>query len=204
MKKWWSFIGALIGWFAVVTQFVLMMQNRVVSIAETTIRFFSFFTILTNTLVAVYFTTLFVNQKGRLQKFFESEGNLTAITIYITVVGLVYQLVLRHLWQPTGIQQLVDELLHSVTPLYAIVFWWLYEQKRTVQLKQSFSWLIYPLTYLGYILFRGYYSGFYPYPFVDVSTLGINKVLMNSGVLLLVFLGLSFLFWGVGRLTTKG
>ncbi len=49
-------IGAFLGWFAVLVQFVLMIQNRQAGVGETIVRFFSFFTILTNSLVAAYFT----------------------------------------------------------------------------------------------------------------------------------------------------
>ncbi|MFZ5976285.1 MULTISPECIES: Pr6Pr family membrane protein [unclassified Hydrotalea] len=34
------------------------------------------------------------------------------------------------------------------------------------------GWLIYPLLYLVYILIRGSFSGFYPYPFVNVLQIG--------------------------------
>jgi hypothetical protein len=50
------FIGALIGWIALIGQFYLILENRVVSVPETIIRFFSFFTILTNIIVAVCYS----------------------------------------------------------------------------------------------------------------------------------------------------
>lgn len=53
------------------------------------------------------------------------------------------------------------------------------------------KWLIYPQAYLIYIPIRGHFSGFYPYPFVDVSALGMTKVLFNSAVLMGVFSGVS-------------
>lgn len=40
-------IGVLLGLFALIAQFVLMMQNRQTDVFEAIIRFFSFFTILT-------------------------------------------------------------------------------------------------------------------------------------------------------------
>ena len=164
MKKNIALIFAIIAWFAVITQFYLMMENRVASVPETIIRFFSFFTILTNTLVAVYFTVLSLakNQKG----FWQQPGTLTAITVYILVVGLVYQLVLRQIWEPEGMQKVVDELLHSVNPVLVLIFWFIYEKKNNIRWSQLPYWLLYPLIYLVYILVRGHLSGFYPYPFV--------------------------------------
>ncbi|MDQ2864461.1 MAG: Pr6Pr family membrane protein, partial [Bacteroidota bacterium] len=113
MKKTLAALFALIGCFAVITQFVLMVNNRAASVPETIIRFFSFFTILTNIMVALYFTALAVAKKDSVT-FVNRPGTLTAITIYITTVGTVYQVVLRQVWQPTGMQLIVDELLHTI------------------------------------------------------------------------------------------
>lgn len=203
MKKTISILFAAIGWFAVLTQYFLMLENRVTPIGETTIRFFSFFTILTNSLVAVYFSYQAINQKPEQQNFLNIPGVLTAITVYITIVGLVYQVVLRQIWEPTGLQMIVDELLHSVIPLYTIVFWYLYENKSAINWRQLPIWLIYPLIYLIYILIRGRASGFYPYPFIDVSELGLSTVLINALVLLIIFLVVSILFVGIGKQVDK-
>jgi hypothetical protein len=200
MKKRLAWFFALIGWFTIIAQLVLMIQNRVMDIPETIIRFFSFFTILTNILVAVYFTLQVIKPSARL---LHTPGNLTALTIYITVVGLVYQLLLRHVWTPTGLQMVVDELLHSVIPVLAIIYWYLFEKKAAVQYKQSGKWLIYPLIYLVYILLRGKAAGFYPYPFVNVTELGLQKVLINSAFLLVFFILLSVAFIKAGKMVAK-
>ena len=50
-------IGFILCWFSIIGQFVLLLQNRQADVFETIIRFFSFFTILTNLLVAIYFTS---------------------------------------------------------------------------------------------------------------------------------------------------
>ncbi|MEK6478439.1 Pr6Pr family membrane protein [Catalinimonas sp. 4WD22] len=202
-KKLFVIFGVLLACFAVITQYVLMIENSQTPVLETTVRFFSFFTILTNTLVALYFCTMWLGSSSRLGKLFQRRGVITAITVYITVVGLVYQLLLRQIWEPTGMQKLVDELLHSVNPLYFILYWYLYEDK--AQLKWRFIpvWLLYPLIYLLYILVRGSFSGFYPYPFVNVSELGMSQVLLNSLGLMLVFIGFCVLYIGVGKLLAR-
>jgi len=50
---------------------------------------------------------------------------------------------------------------------------------------------------------RGHFSGFYPYPFVDVTQLGITIVLINSGLLLLLFTLASGLFLYAGKTFVK-
>ena len=193
-----SILFAIIVWFAVLAQFYLIIENRVAPVTETIIRFFSFFTILTNILVAVYFT---IKALGRDQ--LDKAGLLTAITVYITLVGLVYQVLLRHIWQPTGLQMVVDELLHSVNPLLVISYWYLFEKKFFVHYKEVFKWMIYPVVYLVYILTRGSFSGFYPYPFINVSEIGISQTLLNGLFLLLFFYAVSVLFIFIGRMLSK-
>lgn len=202
MKKNLALFFALICWFAVITQFILMIENRVTPIPEVMIRFFSFFTILTNTLVAIYFTCIGL-MKNHESKLINKPGILTAITIYIFMVGIVYQLVLRHVWLPEGLQMIVDELLHSIIPILVIVFWIMYERTKSVSYSQLLKWGIYPLTYLIFILIRGSFSNFYPYPFVDVANLGMASVLTNSVVLLLMFLMISALFLFIGKTIIK-
>jgi hypothetical protein len=101
MKKKLAAIFAIAGWFAIIAQYFLMIENRQATISETTIRFFSFFTILTNILAAVYFTSV-IFTKNLETKLHGTPGFLTALTTYITIVGLVYQVALRHVWHPEG------------------------------------------------------------------------------------------------------
>ncbi|WP_432670598.1 Pr6Pr family membrane protein [Flavobacterium sp. SM2513] len=187
MKNKLTILLATIGWFAILTQYCLMVENRVTSILETTIRFFSFFTILTNLLVALYFTLSLPKKGNSNPSTSNKSGTLTAITVYITIVGLVYQILLRQIWEPKGIQWVVDELLHSVIPILVIIFWYLYEDKKTMEYKQILKWLIYPLIYLIFILICGNFSNFYPYPFVNVTDFGLKKVLINSAGLIVFF-----------------
>lgn len=195
MKQKLSFLFAFLGWAAIILQFYLMMENRVESELETTIRFFSFFTILTNTLVAVFFTIQAFNSN--------TVKALTPLTIYITIVGLVYQILLRHTWNPTGLQKIVDELLHSVIPVLTIIYWYLYEEKSKLKYSHIRGWVVFPLLYLAYILLRGHYSGFYPYPFVNVTALGMTRVLINSAFILAAFLLISVTFTWIGRLKAR-
>ena len=85
-------------------------------------KFFSYFTILTNLLVAICFTYLYFNKKSKIKTWFSSPKTLTAINVYILVVGLVYNLVLRPLREAKGLEILADELLHAIVPLLFMIF----------------------------------------------------------------------------------
>ena len=197
-KKIFEIIGFFLGWISVIAQFILMIQNRQAGIAETIIRFFSFFTILTNILVALFFTAKIYNLKGFFFILFRSKGSLTAVTTFIIIVGLVYQFILRKTWHPTGLQMIVDELLHTVIPLFMLGYWLLNVQKENLQMKSIFKWLLYPVLYLILVMTRGYFSHYYPYPFLNTNQIGNEKVFLNILfifianiviILILVFIG---------------
>lgn len=201
MKQLFLTIGAVAGWFAIILQFYLIIINRTASLNETIIRFFSFFTILTNILVALCFTFLLLKPASKWGNFFAQPATLTALTVYIAVVGIVYNVILRFLWKPEGTQFFVDELLHSVIPGLFILYWFLSVRKESLKWNNILPWLIYPSLYCIYVLFRGSISGFYPYPFINVHLLGYNKVLLNIGSLIIVFLVLSVLLVGIAKLS---
>lgn len=203
MKRAVSILFSIIAWFAVIAQYYLMFENSDHSFAQVTVRFFSFFTILTNILVAIYYTISSLPNSKEGKKWIDKPGILTALTVYILVVGLVYQIVLRQIWHPTGLQMIVDELLHSVIPLFTLFYWLAHEKKMEIMWRQVPIWLIYPAIYLLFILIRGELSNFYPYPFMDVSVLGYKSVLLNAAVLLVLFLTLSIGFIALGRRITK-
>nr|WP_322625789.1 Pr6Pr family membrane protein [uncultured Flavobacterium sp.] len=196
MKRLYPLLVSALAWFAIISQLVIMLQTRQVELAESLIRFFSYFTILTNLAVALLFGLL------ALGKQFAYKW-LTPVTVYILVVGLVYQVALRHVWHPQGLQKIVDELLHSVVPFMAVVYWGYCAGRLRFCWSNLVTYLIYPAVYCAYILVRGCFSGFYPYYFMNVSVLGGITVTINSFIILLVFVVLSCLFIGIGKWVTK-
>lgn len=194
---------ALLGWFALATQFYINVSLKQNPLPEIIIRYFSYFTILTNLLVAVCYTTLLLSPESSAGRFFARQQTLAAVTVYIVIVALIYNTILRFLWNPQGLQAVVDELLHAVVPLLALICWLVYAPKDQLQWKNIPGWLIYPLIYMFYILLRGAASGFYPYPFIDKSVLGINRVLINAAGITLLFTAISFAFVALGRYIGK-
>jgi hypothetical protein len=191
-------IYALISWFALISQFILIIENRVVGIPETILRYFSFFTILTNILVAVVYTTIWWQTKNKFS-FFLKPNTQTAIGVYILIVGLVYNIILRFIWQPQGLQSVVDELLHLIIPVIYIIYWYFKVDKSSIKYVNSLNWLIYPLAYFIIILILGSYSNYYPYPFINVVELGYEKVILNSILLTLFFGFVSIVFVAISK-----
>lgn len=197
--KYLVVIIALLSWLAVIAQFFISMGASTVDTVTQTVRFFSYFTILTNLMVAVYSTSLWLSPKRSIAVFFAKSTASTAVTLYILLVGLVYNLVLRGIWQPQGMARVVDETLHSIVPLLVLCHWWCIPDKGLLKWKDILGWLIYPFVYLVYTLAHGAISGFYPYPFVDVDALGLSKVLINSCIVGLAVVLMGVILIGIAR-----
>lgn len=185
---------ALVGWFALCLQFYLAIPlylSKGMTVFETLLRFFSYFTILTNILVALSFTTCLIAPLSAAGNFFSKPKIKSAITLYIGIVGIVYSLVLRQLWNPAGLQLIADVLLHDVMPLLCILYWLFFVPKGVLHWRDAFSWLIYPIAYLPWILIIGLIIKLYPYPFVDVTLIGYPRTLLNT-----LFFAVGFLVGG--------
>ncbi|HZE85848.1 MAG TPA: Pr6Pr family membrane protein [Puia sp.] len=195
----WLAIMVILAWFALATQFKLLIDSGKADLPELIIRYFSFFTILTNILVALYCTVILLSPRSRPGRYFSRLSTVTAITFYIVIVGATYNILLRFLWNPEGLQKVVDELLHTVIPSLFLLYWLIFIPKTGLKWSAIFPWMIFPLVYIIYSLIRGSFTGYYPYPFIDVSLYGLGHVLLNSVLFTAAFFVLALLFIGVAK-----
>lgn len=203
MRKIIALLGALLAWLAVGLQFYMAIPlwlGQGMTIAEALLQFFSYFTILTNILVGLTYTLTLVATQSSVSQFFQKVSVRSAVTLYIVIVGLVYNLVLRNVWHPEGWMKVGNELLHSVNPLLFLVFWLICVPKGKLNWTNIFYWLVYPILYLPFVLIKGAFTGNYPYPFIHVGELGYMQVLLNSLILLVVFAFMGFILVQVDRL----
>lgn len=197
---------AIIAWLALGFQLYILIKNAEINgltRLEATGRFFGYFTIITNLLVAVCLSSILLKPGSSSGRFFSHPSTIAAIALYIFIVGLVYNTILRFIWEPTGLQKWVDEALHVIIPLLFVILWLLFIPKGSLKWIHPFLWLIYPAIYLVYALLRGALSGFYAYPFINVKESGYNRVLLNSAGLMLVFIITGFLFVGIDKLLSR-
>ena len=178
-------------WFALLLQFPLTLRTSIangMTLIGAILTYFSFFTLLTNLLVALVLTFPLLAPNSRWGRFFSSTVVGTGTALYIATVAVVYSILLRHSWNPEGLDKLADIILHDVVPVLYVAFWMFFVPKSGLRWRNPLSWAIYPISYLASILTRGAISGRYPYPFVDVGQLGYPRVLLNSVLLLAIFL----------------
>jgi hypothetical protein len=195
-------LAAVTAWFALAGQMGLSLWARwqdQASLLGGLINYFSYFTVLTNTLVAIVLTSAASRSPSSLARFFRRPGVSTAVTVSIVVVGVAYSALLRHVWDPQGFQWLVNELLHDVMPLVFVVWWWLCVDKGRLRVGHAGLWMLYPLMYFAYAMLRGHVIGVYQYPFINVDRLGFAQVVINSLMILAGFVGLSLALIAVDR-----
>lgn len=205
--QWLALAIATISWLALMAQTNITIHRivrRGMTMLDGLERTASYLTNLTALLCALCFTALALAPRSRLAQrwpfaLLRKPPVVSAIVVYMAFVGLAYNALLRHLWTPTGVRELVNESLHSLMPFMAACYWAMFVPRFQLHLRQCLLWLVYPLGYLGLTFWRGGRSGFYPYPFIDVDRLGYLHVLRNSAMLMAAFLILMALFMAINH-----
>jgi len=192
-------VTAAVAWTALLVQLPLSIQGGVArgdSVARALADYLSFYTILTNLLVALVLTVPAVAPHTAAARWLGAAHVRWTAAAAILVVGIAYHLLLSTLYDPTGVAALTDLAFHYAVPvLYALTWvltrplpprgpWW----RSTAMLSA------YPVTYFVYLLGRGAVVDSYPYFFVDAGQLGVLGAFRNALGLLAFHL---LLAWGV-------
>ena len=95
MQQAYRMVAAAIGWFALVLQYVLIVKYKTDGdLIAAAIRFLSFFTLLSNVLVALAMTLPWLAPDTQLGRFFLEPAVRTAILAYIIIVAVIYHVLL--------------------------------------------------------------------------------------------------------------
>ncbi|SER94334.1 Pr6Pr family membrane protein [Pedobacter rhizosphaerae] len=200
------FTGILffIFWFGIILQFVLILEDRQYNWLQSIDGFLMYFTVLTNIICGLALGSVLFYLNSKSGNFLTKSSWLTAITVYIVVVGLIYNLVLRGIVNLTGLSVLANELLHVVNPILFLIFWMAFVDKSTLKYSQIYAWLVYPFLYMVFALVRGALVNTYPYPFLNVSKLGYAGTALNCLGLSAVFgLGSLLFVWAGKQIASK-
>lgn len=163
------------------------------------LRLFSFFTIESNVLAGVSAALLVTPAAWQHPR----ATVLRVDALYgIALTGLVYSLVLAPLHDPKGWQDVsANTVLHYIVPALTVLGWLLFGPRPQVTVRTLLLALAWPITWTAWTLAHGELSGWYPYGFVDASTLGYGRVLLNMlAVLAITALMFGALWWGDRRL----
>src|SRR5688500_4280423 len=193
-------IGAAVGWFALVLQYVLMIRPAIAegTALGTTVRFFSYFTMLTDLLDAMAYTAMLL-PRGETRRVYTRPSILTGIALSIALVATAYSILLRSTWNPQGWDLVADHLLHDVAPLLFVAVWVLWVPKHGLTASYVWRRAWYPIALFTYAIVQARGTGWYPYPFLDAGELGYSAVVRSALVILALFLAAGFAMVAGGR-----
>jgi hypothetical protein len=163
--------------------------------------YLGFFTITTNILVLLASAWPWIAPASRLGRFFVRPVAVGWVATSIAFVSAAYFLLLRHVWNPQGLQLLADVLLHYAMPGLYLIFSFIALHGTRLRWTWPLWWGVYPLIYFVYAMIRGAIIHVYPYGFIDVSALGYATTFRNAVLLLIAFLVLAYMLivlWRVG------
>ncbi len=196
--------AALVGLLALsalTLQYILLVQltRDTIGVGLGTLRFITYFTILSNIAVALVAFTAATGGPG----FFAQARVRGAVALYIGVTGSIYFFILRHLWQPQGAQWWADTGLHYAVPLAYWAWWLSCVPHGALRWRDVAGWLLFPLGYVVWVFLRGAWVGEYPYPFIDLGQLGWARVGVNALGVMGVFIVLGLIVVGLDHLLRR-
>lgn len=195
----YKLVFALLGFSALITELAVLVSQGVFNAAN----FFSFFTVQSNIFVFITFLAsalmTFAGRKSAWLDFFRG-----ASTFFMVVTGIVFASLLSGL---EGVQLTAvpwdNTVLHYLIPIAAAIDWIMDPPARRFTYRQAIAWLIFPILYLVYSLFRGAIVGWYPYPFLNPANGGYSQVLLTSLLIMAGGFVLIFIVSRFGRAPKK-
>lgn len=207
LGRYWHIVTLVVASIALVLQLILIISgqnvlegtNRPATGFEAVRRFFCYFTIQSNFLVAVAMGYI-VSRRTDSQLF---RVIRLASLVGITVTGIVAFVALPPSPSYSTLNLLCDRLLHVVVPLLTFVGWLVFGPRGKVRRDDLLPSLIWPVLWLAATLALGPFVNWYPYPFIDVNQIGYGRTLINCAVIAVLFFALAALArWADERLPT--
>jgi hypothetical protein len=153
------------------------------------VRFFSYFTVQSNIIVAAAAATLAVDpdRDGRGWRVLRLDGLLG-----ILITGVVFSAVLAPVVNPTGLAYWLNLAFHYFSPIAALLGWLLFGPRPRITTATIVAALAWPIVWILYTFAHGAISGWYPYPFLDAGLHGYGVAIRNT--VLVVVIGAIVLF----------
>jgi hypothetical protein len=161
--------------------------------------FFSYFTVLSNVLLAVTMVALAIRPAlAQHVPFLTLRG---IATVGIIVTGLVYAALLAPASADVDVSlRWVDFVVHTLAPIVGLADWLVDRPQGRVPLATAVSWLAFPVVWLLYTMIRGAVTDWYPYPFLDPDQEPVGTIIATCLAITALFVALAAgLYWWCGR-----
>ena len=174
---------------------------------------FAYFTDVSNILCFLYFLAAILygvvclrRSSGRPQTFLPRVKGAVTLSILITLLVNHFALHGTPFLMTDGRFDLSNLFAHYLVPIMVILDLILFDPTGGMRPVDPILYALVPLTYLLYIFVRAKVGGpivdgqYYPYPFLDVSVLGIAIVTRNITILALGFFTVAYAGYAVDRI----
>jgi len=173
-----------------------------ISLGNSVVNFFSFFTIQSNIIGVIAITIAALAGPAARGSVWLSQLR-GAATLYMGITGMIFSLLLSGTDVQTPIPW-VNSTLHYIFPLFIVIDWLVDRSVRPLSFRQGLVFLAYPVAYGVYCLVRGPIVDWYPYPFLDPRPNGYLFVAVMMVVVAIVGLALAWVLcwasrWDFGR-----
>lgn len=191
----YKLVFGLLGFSAIITEMVALVERGTFNAAN----FFSYFTVESNLLAVLALLlgalVIYAGKKNLWLDYFRG-----AVTFFMVVTGIVFSVLLSGL---QGVELTAvpwdNVVLHYIMPIAIVVDWLMDRPAHRFQFRQALAWMIFPILYLIYSLFRGSIINWYPYPFLNPANGGYTQVLLTSLVIAIGGLLLVYIVSRVGK-----
>lgn len=200
MGRLFQALAGLVGAGALALQYYLLLDRLGGDALAATLRFFSYFTLLSNSFGTAALLLAAFAPASAMGEFFLKPAVRTAAALYLIIVAAVYHVILASQWEPKGLQLVADIALHSVMPAAMCIDWLSLTPKGSLRFSMIPPWLLMPIAFGVWALTLGAFTGFYPYSFIDAGALGYGRVALNMGVLIGAFALAGALLIVIGKL----
>jgi hypothetical protein len=156
-------------------------------------RLFSYFTIESNLFVLV--TAVALALRPRTER---PVARLDAL-LGITITGLVFAIVLAPQLHLTGAALVATIGFHYVSPVAYVLAWLVLGPRPRIGWHTIVLAFIWPVLWLFYIFVQGAFTDWYPYPFLDVTDIGLGTAIRNAAAVVLLGIALAALYRWLAR-----
>ena len=111
-----------------------------------------------------------------------------ALAAALVIIAGVYHVLLASAHDPQGVDWWTNIAHHTLVPAGGVLWWLLFSRDKLAGWRSLSIVTLVPLVYGAFALVLGEATGFYPYFFLDLPTLGLGTVLANMMGLAILFM----------------
>jgi len=159
------------------------------------LRFFAFFTILSNLFGAIVW--LWLAARWRRPRTRADDLLRGGATLYLVVTFVVVVVLLQGAELSLS-DRIVDFVVHKLFPVLMVIDWIVDPPETDLRMTDIVLWLIFPLAWLVFTLIRGAVDSWYPYPFLDPNNGGYRSVAYHVIAILAGFVVIAGIIVAIG------